>query len=173
MRKLLPTLIFALSAYAESVAIGQPSRSEEELRAAYTYQFLSYVTWPAGTGQETIIAVWQNETMLEHFENVVANRATADRPVRAIALSGDVVPQEVDVIFAEKIRPAEFETLVKSIENRPILVVSPFESHYRRGAAVYLFSESSKLRFSVDRKYLENRKFKVSSQLLRLAKKVD
>jgi hypothetical protein len=156
-----------------SSAMPSPPRSEEELRAAYTYQFISYITWPAGTGKETLIGVWEDSGILEQFEKVLAGRGTPDRPIRAIGLVGETVPEEVDLIFADKLQPAGFERLVKTIEGRPIIVVSPFEAHYRHGASVHFFSESGKLRFSLDRKFLENKTFKVSSQLLRLAKKVD
>lgn len=159
--------------FTSSVARAQTPRSEEELQAAYVYQFLSYITWPQGTGQEILIGVWENEVMLKHFEKILSDRNSPDRVVRAMALSGQTVPPETDLIFAEKIRPAAFEALTKAINQRNVLVVSPHEAHYRRGASIYLFSESGKLRFSVDRKYLEARDFKVSSQLLRLAKKVD
>lgn len=156
-----------------SVARAQTPRSEEELRAAYVYQFLSYITWPQGTGQEILIGVWENDVMLKHFDKILSDRKNPDRVVRAIAISGQTVPPETDLIFAEKLRPAAFEALTKAINQRNVVVVSPHEAHYRRGASIYIFSDSGKLRFSVDRKHLEARDFKVSSQLLRLAKKVD
>jgi len=164
-------LLFALS--FEGTANANNPRSEEELRAAYVYQFLSYVTWPNGTGQETLIGVWENDVMLKSFEKLLSERKNPDRAIRAVAISSDSVPAEVDVIFAEKLRPSRFELLVKNIEQRNLLVISPHEAHYRRGASIFLFSESGKLRFSVDRSNLEAHDFKISSQLLRLAKKVD
>lgn len=166
-------LLFISFLLACSHSDGRVSLTEEELRAAYVYQFLSYITWPNGTGQEVLIGVWENEFMLKHFEKVIADRKTPDRAVRAIALTANLVPPEVDVLFAEKLRPSNFEALIKSLGRRNTVVISPHEAHYRRGASIYLFSESGKLRFSVDRKYLESRDFKISSQLLRLAKKID
>ena len=171
LRKLCILLLTFL--ITSSGARAQTPRSEEELRAAYVYQFLSYITWPQGTGQEILIGVWENEVMLKYFEKVISDRKTPDRTIRAIALSGQTVPPETDIVFAEKLRPAAFEALTKAVTQQSLLIISPHEAHYRRGASIYLFSESGKLRFSVDRKHLEAKDFKISSQLLRLAKKVD
>lgn len=173
MIKQLGLLIFLFTFSATETATAIGPRSEEELHAAYVYQFLSYITWPNGTGQEILIGVWENEVMLKSFEKLLSERKSPDRAIRAVAITSDSVPAEVDVIFAEKLRPSAFELLVKNIARRKLLVISPHESHYRRGASIFLFSESGKLRFSVDRASLEAHDFKISSQLLRLAKKVD
>lgn len=173
MKLSLCSLLIFFIFSAKTMVHALSPRPEEDLRAAYVYQFLSYITWPNGTGQEILIGVWENDVMLKSFEKLLSERKNPDRAIRAIAISGELVPTEVDVIFAEKLRPSGFELLVKSIEQRKLLVISPYETHYRRGASILLFSESGKLRFSVDRTNLEMRDFKISSQLLRLAKKVD
>lgn len=171
--KYVASICVLMAALITARADGQPARSEAELQAAYVYQFFSYLSWPKGAGNQLVIGVWSNESMLGHFQKVVEERNTKSRVVQVVELKNEEVPEEVDIVFAEKLRPQEFEVLVKAAEGRSFVIVSPFEAHFRRGASIYLFLDSGKLRFSVSRKHLESRGVKASSQLLRLAKQVD
>jgi len=145
------------------------------IKAAFLYNFLKFVEWPAevlpeGTGTITVCLVGEDpfgEALESIKGKTVKNKDLVIRRGQALQSLGAC--QLLFVSSSEKNRLPE---IIGAVKGRAVLTVGELEGFTQRGGIVRFLIESNNVRFEINPDVAERMGLKISSRLLNLAKVV-
>ena len=176
-RRLRAALAAALLALA--VALAPPlarAAGEYELKSAFLYNFAKYVEWPADAFEATegvlVVGLLVEAGARDRVADELADRRLDERRVgvRRVTGADDVVPCQV--LFVGASEEARWPGIAREIAGQPILTVGESSDFLRRGGMISFAMEGEKLRFEINRGAVERAGLQMSSQLLKLARRV-
>jgi len=165
-------LVLALAALPmKSLAVSQ-SHSEEEVKAAFIYNFTKFIDWPVQADQKDrlIIGYWGNGNMMNALK-ALDGRKTGQKIIVVKNISH---PCELDGINVLVIEGRKFfdRKILDRLVKRNVLTISQGLEAVSRGIIIGLFKEENRIRFAVNLKVAKESRLTISSRLLSLAKKV-
>jgi len=150
---------------------------EIDYKADFIIKIVDYVTWPAGSGVngqgDVSIAVLGDSPLIPKLKELAAARTQAGSKmsVTTVTLESDLAAHQILFIATED--KTELATILKKIQNAPVLTVSDAYYFARYGVMVNFFSEEvegkPKIKFEVNQMTLGMVGLKMSSKLLKLA----
>ena len=147
------------------------SYAEQEIKAAYLYNFAKFVDWPEGKPLLRLC-------LLDKGPVAGALEALRDKPVgeRRLALyypesSSNLA--ECDMLFLGEAEDRNLERIVAVTHGRRVLVVGDGEGYAQRGAMFNFYQEGGKIRFEINYHAVQRSGLKISSKLLALGKMVE
>lgn len=152
---------------AESVKL-----SENEVKAAYLYNFAKYVDWPAAAFSRentplTVCIVGKsplNEVIELLTGRIIKNRRLA---VRQLSRSEDI--GECQILFVNATVKTSTSQILASTASRSILTVSDYKGFAAAGGNIEFVPVGDKIRFEINNRAAQRGKLQISSHLLRLA----
>jgi hypothetical protein len=175
LRGLFLLALAAGLAWPMGIRAQSASQREYEIKAAYLYNFINYVDWPAGTlppsgGTLTIGIVGENPFGLAMDPLSGKSIKGHTLAVKQVATANELAQCQIVFICAsEKLRLSEiFEQLKES----KVLTVSETEGFASRGGIINFFSDRNKVRFEINADAARRTGLTISSELLKLAKLV-
>lgn len=173
------TLILANTISAQSQDSTAADR-ENQLKAAFLYKFLFYVTWPEEKephGSEPFVIGIVGESPIDN----ILREATRDLLVRnhsiEVKLFADGKAQEemkkTHLLFVSRKAASAREEVLKSIEGSSVLSVSDTDEFAKRGGMIELATRDEKIVFLLNVKAANAEKVNISSKLIKLGKVVD
>jgi hypothetical protein len=161
---------------APAVSAQVPSPASEDVEAAYLYQFGRYVEWPpdlVNASQTFDICVLGTDPLSEPLREVVAGKVITGRQVAAKRIVE--LDQSVDcrILFVSSSENARVPAILKALEGTRTLTVGRGADFTRRGGMIGFMSEDRRVRFVVNLAAADAAKLMLSSQLLRVAVRVD
>lgn len=171
----LGTISFAQVAGQEASAAEQAVYSDEEVKAAFLYNFGTYVEWPSDEPSEAFItiAVLGAPLIARELERFVRGRTIQGRPVRVRRLRtiNDVSDDEVLFIGADE--NGRLAQLIEAIEGRPVLIVTDAPDGLSVGAMVNFQLVDRRVRFEIALRPAQDAGLMLSSRLLSAALRVE
>jgi hypothetical protein len=166
----LALLLGALPALAEA-----PTAAEYQVKAAFLYNFVKFVDWPARAleGQETIvIGVVGEGPLAPTLERTLEGKTVGARRIvaRRVALEGG--PPKCHVLFIGSSAAAETAEILKRLAGSSVLTVGENEHFAESGGMIGFKMEADKVRFDINRDAAEQAGLRLNAQLLRLASNV-
>jgi hypothetical protein len=161
-----------LAAGLASPVVAQRSASEYELKAAFLYNFARFVEWDASMLGSTpfVLGVVADDTVLRTIENSLAGKTVHDHPLVVRRLKpGDAADCHALFVVGQDHAVA---TILQPFASRPVLTVGEGGDFVREGGMIAFVFEESKLRFDVNSDAAERAGIKLSSQLLKVARRV-
>ena len=154
---------------AAPLLAADPSAREDDIKAAFLFNFLKHVEWPTPSSAPLVIAVVGPSGVVAPLERIAAAATIGRRriEVRRLAAIGD--PAGLHLVFVPAAAGDQLEAVVATVRGRPILVVTEGRGATARGAAISLFTVDQRQRFEVDVATLERSGLKASAHLLRVA----
>ena len=153
---------------------GEPGVAREnELKAAYVFNFAKFIEWPPTTPPDSLtICVVDAVGMREALAASTADKRIAARHivVRSLAASGPA--DGCDVIYFDAPAAAALKSLGDSA-NTHSLTVSDAPGFTSRGGMIEMYSEGNRIRFNINIDNARRAGLKISSGLLQLASKVE
>lgn len=151
------------------------AESEATVKAAYLLNFAKLVEWPASAftaGQPLVLGVVGREGMAEELARVFAGASANGRSIEVRRVSaGDAgALLACHVVFVAD--GERGESVIVSVQGRPVLVVGEAENFARRGAALGFVKEAGSLKFEANPKAAARNGLTVSAKLLRVARGV-
>jgi hypothetical protein len=143
---------------------------EHRVKAAFVYQFLSYVEWPEGTFRDArapfVIGVLDADDIHDALQEIVRGRSAQGRSieVRKLAAGGAIDGFHV-IVVGEAGRAA----LNRLPPTPGVLVVGEGDRALERGAMVSLVRSRDHVRFQVALGTAERHGLKISSRMLAIA----
>jgi hypothetical protein len=173
--------VFLLLALAAGVASIPELRAqsaqqrEYEIKAAYLYNFINYIDWPADAlpaegGTLTIGIIGENPfgSALDPLKGKqIKGRTLA---VKHVESAKDL--EQCQIVFictSEKSRLAE---ILGQLKDTRVLTVSEIEGFAEQGGIINFISERNKVRFEINTDAAKRTGLTISSDLLKLAKLV-
>ncbi len=167
-----------------------PQVSEEyQIKAAFLYNFIKFVEWPkerfSGDKDPIVIGVVGKDPFGEALDEIAHNKSVKDRKLvvrrfaSAASEDADPVHPELDAIrqcHVLFVCPSEKKValrLLTAVQNVALLTVGDSPNFLEDGGIINFLIEDKKVRFEIGLVKARTAKLDISSQLLRLAKRVD
>jgi len=173
-RLLLVTFV-ALLLHATHAAGQSVSVPERQVKAAFVYNFVKFVTWPAdafrGAGEPATVCVVGRDLLKEELERLTASRNIRGHPFRVIRIDqpDDATACQVLFIGSEQGHLREF---LAHVREHAVLTVGESDGFAAAGGMITFFLENEQVRFEVNLQAAEHANVKISSKLLTLARSV-
>lgn len=152
----------------------QEPSPEYELKAAFLYNFVKFVEWPAdafaGAKSPLTICVYGNDPFRASLDGVVRGETLGERGLlvqRPEAL-GDL--RDCRVLFVSRSESHRLPEVLAQVEGAPVLTVGDTDGFLRAGGVINFVMEDNKVRFQINQEAAERNRLTISSKLLRLAK---
>lgn len=160
----------AFAQAAESLA-AEPSAAfaEDEIKAAFLYNFSTYVEWPADPGDTITIAVLGARDVAEELTRFVRDRTVEGRPVRVRRLRALSELNGDDVLYIGPAENRRLPELVDALRGRPTLLVTDAPDGLALGAMINFRIVDQRVRFEVSVPRAQDAGLVLSSRLLSAA----
>ena len=179
-RPSLRVLLLALVpwVFGSAPAAAQPSSaSEYDVKAAFIYNFIRFVEWPAtrfdSTDAPYVVCVAGDNPFGPVLEDVLADKTAGTRPIETRTV--DVFDPEASACHVTFVgAPDDAIGDAAAASSHPgVLTVGEELAFTNAGGIIALTVADRKVRFAINLKRAEMAGLKISSQLLKLAEVVD
>jgi hypothetical protein len=149
---------------------------EYEVKAAFLYNFVKFVEWPADTFEgptdKIVLCILGEDPFGESLDNVVRNEVLNGRPLSVHRTRDVLEARDCHVVFVPRTERARQERILAGLEGRGILTVGEADGFLNAGGMIRFVLEQNRVRFDINLAAAERSRLKLSSKLLRLARTV-
>ncbi len=164
MRHLVGAIIVALTA---APLQAQETSLEYQVKAAYLYNFVKFIEWPAAARRGTLtICIAGGNPFGGALDDIVRGESINGRAIAARAIGG---PQPgCDVVFVPRgVTAADY---LRAARTAPVLTVGESPDFVTQGGIINFVRDAGMIRFEIDRDAAARAGLQISSRLLRLAR---
>jgi hypothetical protein len=159
-------LLLALSAFGPAVW-AQEVPLEYHVKAAYLFNFVQFVEWPAGSADgPLVICVARPSPFGDVLASTLRDERVGGRPID-VRVIGDP-DGSCHVLFIPRDAPAA--AYLQSTRSSPTLTVGESAGFLRGGGIINFIREGANIRFEIDEAAARRAGLRISSRLLRLAR---
>ena len=148
------------------------ANDETQLKAAFIFNFIKYITWPEEVEQSA--AGLQFCILGEEISNqdlyLLANRKIRSLTLSLVHLDSAKDIEGCDLIYVTS--PELGESVIESAHKKAILTIGDGENFVENGGIISLFEERSRIRFDINLTQAKVSHLQISSKLLQLGRKV-
>jgi len=169
----------ALPATAHDVHAA-PANLEYEVKAAFLYNFAKFVEWPstafATPDAPLVFCIVGPNPFDGRLERVVSDRTANGRRIEvrdAVSVNETGGCHLVFVPESEENAVARLVHVAASVPGVPVLTVGETEGFAEAGGMIQLVVDEGRVRFDINAAAAEQEGLKLSSQLLKLARRVE
>lgn len=177
MSRLLFPLVVALAvAFITPArpATAQVESLEHEIKAAFLYNFVKFVQWPAssfsGADAPVTICLLGQDPFGTTLDDLIENEKVQGRPLAVRRLGRADAPAGCHVLFVAPAERTRFEAILRTVDTRRVLTVSDAMDFLAAGGHISFFMESNRVRFAVNAPAARDAEFQINSRLMRLAR---
>jgi hypothetical protein len=152
------------------------SMSPSDVEAAYLYNFGKFIRYPAVQGQDSSsfsICILGEDSFGGTLDSLVTNELIEGRRIVARRLTSVAAANNCQIVF---IAASEETRLAKDLavfEKKPVLTVSNLPGFLDHGGMIQFLLQNNRVRFAVNLKPAEQSGLSLSSELLKVAVRVD
>lgn len=169
-------LLLALVAPAMAAELRDESDLERRVKAAFIYQFIPYVEWPAkafADGEAPIVvAVVGSEQAVAELQDVIGKRAAQGRPVVIRRWRDGDLNGGAQVVFVTRAQRERLPAIAGAAQASAALVVAEQDNGLDQGAMINFRLVDGRVRFDVALGTAEHAGLRISSRLLAVAQSV-
>ena len=153
-----------------SPALGQPQPGEYDVKAAFLYNFLPFIEWPATVKRsDTLrVCVMAEPPALNAFSEL-SGQLAAGRKIDAVHLSPGNGLGPCHVLFIGSQAERDLPRIMKALEGTSVLTVGDTAGFARQGVIINFYLQNKKVRFEINAAAARRAGIAISSKLLKLA----
>lgn len=147
----------------------------DEVKAAFVFNFVKFVEWPADTtpaGAPLVLGVMGSDGIEESLRTFARGKTVNGHELTVRRVNGGDDISRVHLLFVGLQEQNRVTDVVKRVDNNSVLTVSDVERFCQAGGAIALAMEQNRVRFDVNLDAADKARLKVSSKLLALARSV-
>ncbi len=149
---------------------------EQQLKAAFLFNFTKFVEWPAGKFADANapirIGVLGSSSFGTAVAEAIKDRKVNGRELRFVPVNTVAEIKGLHALFVGVGEGEKLAGLGAALTAGCVLGVGESESFLRQGGTILLALEGDKVRFEIDLNCAERAHLKISAQLLKLARAV-
>ena len=145
--------------------------AERQITSAYVFNFCKFVDWPVDPGPLLKIAVLGDSDRAAEFNNI-AGKSVRNSTLEIASVDTSLSPDWCQVVFIPADRAEEISAVLDSVAGKPVLTISEAEGFCDLGGMIEMANVRGKLRFSVNLAAADRAGLTISSQLLKMARRV-
>lgn len=158
-------------------ATGQVQHADEDrVKAAYLYNFVKFVEWPAasfsGTDDPTVICFIGDDRLAEILQQTVHGKQPKGRPVETREVSEEQQFKSCHILLIAYRDKAHISQILHSVRSTCVLTVGQSEEFTRLGGMINLVRNDSIIELEINPKAAEAAGLKISSRLLAVSRVV-
>jgi len=169
-------LLLLFSLFRSGVLASPGAVREDELKAAYIYNFAKFTRWPgsgdAGVPNPLVIGVLGDERVAQALSALTRGRTVGGSTIEVKSFGADAVPTHVHILYVGTPDDGSPRPLPPSLFRPGRLTIGETERFIENGGIIRLLVESDRLHFEIDNGHAQKAGLVLSSQLLMLARKV-
>jgi hypothetical protein len=166
---LLLLLAPGLPSYAQTV-------SEDQVKAAYVYNFAKFVEWPlrdfAGPTAPLRVCVLDDRSLESELIQMVKGKAVAGRPVMVVPVQNGEQSRDCHILFIGSSQQGQIRRILEALGELNVLTVGETKGFVEAGGIINFVLQDDRVQFEVNRKAAKQAGLSVSSRLLAVAKVV-
>tara|TARA_R110000850_G_scaffold168440_1_gene293432 strand:- start:1424 stop:1978 length:555 start_codon:yes stop_codon:yes gene_type:complete len=149
------------------------AKTEQDIKAAYLYNFMKFVAWPGIEDQtEFNLCIIGDDPANEKLKMLDS------RPIHQLSLHVEqfYTPspnKRCHVVFVGESETKFLDKIIQFYSHTPTLTVSSTEGFIHRGGMIGFISLGNIIRFDINLKQAKNAQLSISSKLLELANQVE
>ena len=147
--------------------------SEEKVKAAYLYRFLSYVAWPAasfaGPAAPYMIGVAGDDAVTEELARITAGKTVGNRALTIRRLAPGEAPSNLHMLFIGRQEAARQAVLLRQLRLQPVLTVTEADGALGQGSMINFHIADNRVRFEASLETADQAGIKLDSRLLGVA----
>jgi hypothetical protein len=173
---LLKALLLLAAALLAALPVqAQEALTEQEVKAAYLYNFAKFVEWPANAfdppSSPLQVCVFGDDPFGRMLDGVIqgekvgAQKLVALRPARIAEL------RSCHVLFVSRSERERMGEILASVRGRNVLTVGEGEEFLDQGGMIAFVRDEKKVRFFIGKEAVARAPFKISSRLMALGER--
>lgn len=170
---LIALVLLAATAVCHSQADGV---TEDEIKAAFLYNFVKFVEWPPEVFPDPSgpvrICVFGNSPLKPDLQQIVAGKKIETRPLEVYRV-GLFQIRTCQVVFVGRAENDRLPQVLEAARGSGTLTVGDIPGFLEQGGMINFVFDQSRVRFEVNLKAAREARLKLSSKLLNLAKSVE
>jgi len=167
------SIVLLAGIFSYNVSFAASTSEIQSLTIAFLYNFMKLSEWPSGVeSNEITLCVTEGRDFGEELESIqgklIQNKALR---VKRLALGDNPLACQLLFLPSEE-KPIRLHEWLKLIEYKPVLSVSDTPGFLDQGGMINLVNEDNRLQFEVNLELVEKVGIEMSSQMLKIARKV-
>ncbi len=168
----------AVLLFCGQIAAAEPveSASEYSIKAAYLYNFATYVDWPPAVLGEAdsrfVIGVLGAHRLAEYLAAMTADRRVHGRPIEVREIASGESIDSLQMLFIARDSAEALPRLRDAARRHSVLIVTEWESALDSGSVINFRLIDQRVRFEVSLAAADNCSLSVSSRMLAVAHRV-
>jgi hypothetical protein len=169
-RKILCRLLLFVALWP---AAAYPQAGEYELKAAFLYNFTQFVEWPesafSAPDSPFQLCIVGNDPFGRILDDIVTTEFVNKHPIVVRRIQDVENTTACHMVFVAQQTDIAFESVLRSIGDRPILVVGDLPQFAEKGGTIAFRVVNRRIRLEVNLSAARTANLKISSKLLRLS----
>jgi hypothetical protein len=150
--------------------------AEDEVRAAFLYNFTKFVEWPSPPGQKSAepfrMCVVADADFTRVVDAIIRGETVLGRPLVLATPATPEVARTCQMLYVAQGERERGTRLVAAVRDLPVLTVSDAPRFLASGGAIQFVLDNRRVRFDINLAAAERARLRVSSNLLRVARNI-
>ncbi len=165
-----------------AAGLGIPSRVsaqrslEYEVKAAYLYNIVNFVTWPPDAFQSATdpvrVCIYGSDPFGPLLDRSIQGTVAGQRPMQAVRVDDAESLTKCHLIFLPSGNTDRIDQAVRTSGQLPILTVGESPDFLRRGGMIAFVIDGGRVRFDINQTAASSHGLTLSSRLLQVARTV-
>ncbi|GAB6095271.1 hypothetical protein JCM14469_15230 [Desulfatiferula olefinivorans] len=150
--------------------------SEDNIKAAYLYNFAKFVTWPESvfeTAESPMVCYVMADDALGSILETLENKTVSGHPLRIRRIRTLAELRDGHLLFIGEGRGRRVSAILDQVADRPLLTVGDVDGFARQGGMIGFIRKGNTIRFQVNLGEVRRSGLVIGSRLLKLAEIVD
>jgi hypothetical protein len=136
----------------------------------FIYNFMKYVEWPEQDSRgDFVICAVGDSPINKELQTLASHKKLRGRNIVFRQCDSPAEAGTSHLVFIPDSKSGKLKDLKEQTKGKPVLLVSEREGYARKGAGLsFVTLDDDELKFDINKKEIEQRQLKISSQLLNL-----
>jgi hypothetical protein len=144
------------------------SRDERAVRAAYLYNLIKYVGWPA-QGKDLTVAFAGDAPTSDVIGQLLNGRASDGQTIRVVQPASSEELERCSVLYVSGASESDIRKILEKVKGRSVLTVGENDAFAQAGGMVALVNTGDHIRIEVNLEAAQSVGIRISSRVLGLA----
>jgi uncharacterized protein DUF4154 len=161
-------LVASASAGAAPLAV---NASENDLKAAFIYNFAKFVEWPVAAATDPLtIDVIDDDPLVAALKRTVEGKRAQGRPIVVRAQTAGSEPPDGDIAVIAAASDGQVAWHLDRLKRRPVLTIGDSPRFLQLGGMIQFRRVDSRLQFDINPRAASERGLRISAKLIVLAR---
>ncbi|MCB1986615.1 MAG: YfiR family protein [Burkholderiales bacterium] len=163
-------LCFISAAYSPSMQANE--LSEHVLKSAFLFNFAGYTTWPDNYGDSFNLCIYGKDPFGQTIDATLEGKKVNNQLIALHRINHINHLNQCQLVFISFSEIKNLNTILDSLKNSPVLTVADHPHADQKGVSINMEILEDKVTFTVDLDSTRKAGLRLSSQLLRFAKRI-